>query len=145
MGNEIGIRAKSGDIGMLGFLFVWPEKAHLTSASCRDEMLRSEKVPADLQTNMREITSQDGTKIALVSLNPPPKGNETWHFIRAFVASDDLCADISFSSRQAINDAAVERTLNTLQSLASPMPSFMQLFFGNTIPSIVLPKHTKSP
>jgi tetratricopeptide (TPR) repeat protein len=132
-GNEIGIRAKSGDIGMLGFLFVWPEKAHLTSASCRDEMLRSEKVPANLQTNMREITSQDGTKIALVSLNPPPKGKETWHFIRAFVASGDLCADISFSSKQAINDAAVERTLNTLKFDPQAQPGFSDALFYATI------------
>jgi hypothetical protein len=132
-GNEIGIRAKSGDIGLLGFLFVWPEKPSLTSSSCRDEMLLGEKVPPELQTDRREIINQNGTRVALVSLDPPPKGKEAWHFLRAFAASGDLCADISFSSHQPIDYIAIEQTLKTLQFDPHSKPSFSDALFYATI------------
>jgi hypothetical protein len=132
-GNELGIRARQGDVQMLAFLFTWPEKAPLTSSSCRDEMLQSLRVPADVLSEKREITNHDGTKVALVTINSPAKDKEVWHHIRAFTASDDLCADISFSSQQPINRASIEQILSTLQFDSLSKPSFTDAFFYATI------------
>jgi len=132
-GNEMGIRAKEGDLQMLAFLFLWSDKAPLTSTSCRDEMLQSVRVPADALSNRREITAHDGTKIALVSINPPAKGKETWHHVRAFTASDDLCADISFSSQQPINTAGIEQILRALRFDPHTTPNFTDTLFYATI------------
>jgi len=134
--HELGIRAEDGDLHFLGFLFVWPEKPHLTSAACRDEMLASEggtsKYAAADKSSQR---SASGADIALVLLLPAGGKYST---VRAFVASGELCADLSFSVEKPIRVAQppmekIKAILNSLTFAPDAPPTFLSTFLYATI------------
>ena len=69
-GNEIGIRGKNeAGITFLGFLFLFPEQAPLTSAKCRDGVIDPEKKsnPSLKIQSTLEITSSGNLPVSLVS------------------------------------------------------------------------------
>lgn len=118
--NELGIRATNGDQHFLGFLFLWPEKAPLTSEDCRDQMLLAEKAsvtPSDKQT----MRSKSGADIALVLL----VSEKTLHpSVRAFVAEGDLCADITLTYPSASGIPESKQLLDTLTFDPQASPTF---------------------
>lgn len=93
-GNEWGERAEQGKQHMLAFLFAAPDKAPLTAATCRDGVLASEHAEAAIQIRSA-IRSESNVEIAMAVLVSPTNARMS---LRAFVASGDLCGDISFSS-----------------------------------------------
>jgi tetratricopeptide (TPR) repeat protein len=135
-GNEFGIRAEDGDLHLLAFLFVWPEKPHLTAETCRDEMLTSEGPKALAAASDRlSFKSAGGTDIAIVLMFPKDGSFST---VRAFVASGDLCGDISFTEAQPVTTQIVpmdktKSILNTLQFDPQAKPTFRDAFAYATV------------
>lgn len=107
-GREIGIRGRdtSGRMMFLGFLFVAPETAPMTSAKCRDAaLIQDKKANATLRiVRTLEIPRSGSLPVALVThTTMNPDGSTTFR-VRGFVASDDICGDLEFYSGKPISD-----------------------------------------
>ena len=134
--TEFGVRASDGDLKFLGFLFLWPEKPHLTSDSCRDEMLKAEgpqTIAAD--QGRLDYTTLSGVHTAMVLLLPP---SGKFSALRVFVAHEDLCADLTFTYAQPPTTAVfpMDRTkliLNTLAFDPDAKPIFIEAFAYATV------------
>jgi len=134
--TEFGVRASDGDLKFLGFLFLWPERPHLTSDSCRDEMLKAEgpqTIAAD--QGRLDYTTPNGVHTAMVLLIPPSGMSSA---LRVFVAHEDLCADLTFTYAQPPTIAAfpMDRTkliLNTLAFDPGAKPTFIEAFAYATV------------
>jgi hypothetical protein len=135
-GSEWGIRAENGELHFLGFLFAWPEKANLTAAACREEMLTSEGSESLAAAQDRSMMrSRNGVDIALV-LMIPKTGNLS--AIRAFVASGNLCGDLTFSMHQPITKQMVpmqkvKDILETVQFYPTAKPTFQDALLYATL------------
>lgn len=127
--NEFGIRAVKGDQHFLGFLFLWPEKAPLTSETCRDQMLLAEK-DSVLASDKRTMKSNSGADIALVLL---VSGNNPHPAVRAFVANGDLCADITLNYPSAEGIPESKQLLDTLTFDPQATPDFRSVFAYATV------------
>lgn len=129
--GEFGVRAKDGDLKFLGFLFLWPEKPHLTSESCRDDMLEEEGPQTAAADQGRLLyTSPSGVHTAMVLLLPTSGKSSA---LRVFVAHEDLCADLLFTYAQPPTTAVfpMERTkliLNSLSFDPDAKPTFRGAF-----------------
>jgi tetratricopeptide (TPR) repeat protein len=128
--SEFGIRAVKGDEHFLGFLFLWPEKAPLTSESCRDEMLLAEKASISA-SDKRTMRAKSGADIALALLVPDQ--NHPNPAIRAFVAKGDLCADITLTYPSASAIPESKQLLDTLTFDPVATPSFLDAFAYATV------------
>jgi hypothetical protein len=137
-GREFGIRARDSTISgaeVLGFLFL-PEPAQSTASACRDWMLKLEEKD---EHSSRKILSRNQTKsdsgadIALVDYEQG-KGPGPFHYVRrAFMASGDLCADISVTGRDKV---AIESTSSLFSSAvfdATRPPDFFARFRYATV------------
>ena len=134
--SEFGVRAEDGDLKFLGFLFLWPEKPHLTSESCRDEMLKAEG-PQTLAADQGRLlyTTPSGVHTAMVLLIPP---SGKFSALRVFVAHEDLCADLTFTYAQPPTKAVfpMDRTKLVLNSLVfdpDAKPTFRGAFAYATV------------
>jgi hypothetical protein len=134
--SEFGVRAEDGSLHFLGFLFLWPEKPGLTAATCRDEMLKAEGPKAeDAVKNRAEMKSATGADIALTMMIP---SNGKFSMIRAFVASGDLCGDLSFTDSHAITEQTIspekiKTILTSLQFDPAAKPTFRDAFAYATV------------
>ena len=133
--SEFGIRAEDGDLNFLGFLFLWPEKPHLTAETCRDEMLNNDGPDAKAAAKgLSSMKSDSGADIATVLLIPKSGSFST---TRAFVASGDLCADLAFTDARPVADQGAaakqmqERIKTILMSIhfdPQAKPTFKETF-----------------
>jgi len=92
-GAEVGIRAKdeSNQFTLLGFLFLFPEQAPMTSAKCRDGILG----PAKIKTVATiQMARSDGPPVELVSYVGEGKDGKLIYSIRGFLAMGDICGDL---------------------------------------------------
>jgi tetratricopeptide (TPR) repeat protein len=115
-GREIGIRGQdgSGRLTFLGFLFVVPEQAPLTSAKCREGALALDrKANPTLKILQSSETVRPGAlPSSLVSYRSRAKDGATWYVVRGFIATGDTCGDLEFYSNKAIRlDDADLRTI----------------------------------
>jgi hypothetical protein len=135
-GREFGIRAEDGNLHLLSFLFVWPEKSPLTSEACRDNMLASEGAASlAAAKNRSTLKSNSGADIAIVLMIPT---NGTSTAVRAFVASGDLCGDLTFSVHQPVTEQTVpmekvKAILETIQFAPTAKPTFRDAFAYATV------------
>jgi hypothetical protein len=131
-----GIRAEDHDLHLLGSLFVWPENPYLTAEVCRDEMLRKEgPVSEQAAMNRIQLRSSSGVDIALALMLPKDGKSSA---VRAFVASGDLCGDLTFSSphpvaEQAVPMQKVKDILLTLKFDPEVQPTFRDAMAYATI------------
>ena len=115
-GHEIGIRGRegSGRITLLGFLFLFPEQAPLTSVKCRDEVLGPEKKgnPTLKISGTSESVRPGNLPIALASYTAKGDG-PIGYMVRAFTATGDICGDLEFYSSKPISsdDADLKKIL----------------------------------
>ena len=130
-GHEFGIRAEQvqGGVHFLGFLFVWPEAAPLTSETCRGRMIQEERdhVAGPAPSVLREIRNARDQTIAIAEF-PPVAHPGFQHQVRAFVASQDMCADLSFSSSQPLTAGTLNHLLATINFDPSHRPDFLDQF-----------------
>lgn len=135
-GDLFGIYA--GDDGILfsGSLFVWPQHSYLTAPACRDAVLRSEgQRSLDAAMNRIELQSVTGADVALVLMIPKDSSSSA---VRAFVASGNLCADLTFSSPHPISAGLIplQRIKDILTNLsfdATAAPTFRGAFTYATV------------
>ena len=109
-GSEIGLRGEdsSASIGLLIFLFRYPEEAPLTSQKCRDSIIRHLKEDNPRATLKSETVlpgQPEPVALAEYASNTP---TAQWSMVRAFVATRDICADIEFSSKHPISPETPE-------------------------------------
>jgi hypothetical protein len=92
-GAEIGVRATDGssEFTLLGFLFLFPEQAPMTSAKCRDGVLGPTQIKPAASTQMAR---SDGPPVELVSYVRQGQDGNLVYIIRGFVALGDICGDL---------------------------------------------------
>lgn len=133
-GHEIGVRGKndSGRLTFLGFLFLVPDQAPLTSAKCRDGALEPEKKTiAALKSSEGEEAAQPGTPpVSVVSYTAKDGSGKSWHYVRAFVATGDICGDLEFYSDQPISadDTDLQTILRSYRFDEKYVPTFNDVF-----------------
>jgi tetratricopeptide (TPR) repeat protein len=107
-GREIGIRGvdSSGQIAILGFLFLVPEEHALTSAKCRDDALAQEKqeVPSLSISARTTIDRPAGPPVSLATYSTKRRDGSTEYVVRGFVAADDICGDLELCSSAPIRE-----------------------------------------
>ncbi len=90
-GTEIGLRGQddSSRLTFLGFLFLFPEKAPLTSAKCLDGVVGPEKksTPSLKIVGNEEISQPGNLPVSLVSYTAKGEGGKTLYTVRGFVAN----------------------------------------------------------
>jgi len=115
-GREIGIRAanESGRLTFLGFLFLFPEQAPITSVKCRDGVLEpAKKANPKLRILGTSEKSVSGSPpISLVSYVAEGSGGKPIYSVRGFIAAGDICGDLEFYS-----DAAISADDNELKTI----------------------------
>ena len=106
-GREIGIRGKdeSGRLTFLGFLFLVPEQAPLSSAKCRDSALAPEKKgnPTLKISGIADSVQPASPRASLVTYSSQDRSGKTVYMVRGFVASGDICGDLEFYSYAPIS------------------------------------------
>lgn len=132
-GNEVGIRGRNkAGITFLGFLFLVPEQAPLTSAKCRDGALNSEKGSnSALQIQSKsEITGAGSLPVSMVSYTTKRSEGKSMYVVRGFVASADMCGDLEFYSDSPIsaNDAVFKKVFSGYRLDEKYTPTFNDIF-----------------
>jgi tetratricopeptide (TPR) repeat protein len=128
-GNEIGLRGTSeSGITFLGFLFLFPEQAPLTSAKCLDGVLGPEKksnASLKIQSTL-EISSSGNLPVSLVSYTAQGRGGKTVYMVRGFVATADICGDLEFYSDSPITaeDSQLKKVFATYTLDEKYSPTF---------------------
>ncbi len=96
--GEIGVRAsdESGKFTMLGFLFLFPEQAPMTSAKCRDGIMEPEKKsnPTVAIVGTTEMPRSDGPPLDLVGYVAQAPDGKVVYSVRGFLAAGDVCGDL---------------------------------------------------
>src|ERR1700722_8944286 len=106
-GVEIGIRGSNGSsqVSFLGFLFLVPEQAPLTSPKCRDgaiEPLKKSNPTLKILASS-EMERSQGPPIELVKYSVQGRDGKLGYSMRGFVATGDICGDLEFYSGAPIN------------------------------------------
>lgn len=133
-GNEIGIRGQdqSGQQTFLGFLFLFPEMAPLTSAKCLDGVIGPEKKSTvSLKITGTDQISQPGTlPVSLVSYTARGEGGKTLYTVRGFVASESICGDLEVYSYAplSLQDSNLKKIFSSLRLNEKYTPQFSDLF-----------------
>ncbi|MFZ0690606.1 MAG: tetratricopeptide repeat protein [Acidobacteriaceae bacterium] len=136
-GSEFGFRGKDDQdrIDLLAFLFLYPEEAPLTGEKCRDAILRHEKEenPGLVLQSKSNFPSREGALAVAEYSADSPRGK--WFMVRAFAATEDLCADIEFSSQHEISEAtpAVKEGLGSVSFEPESKQDFQGLFSYATV------------
>lgn len=133
-GNEIGFRGSDGSdhLYFLGFLFLFPEQAPMTSAKCRDSVIGPEKSSNSSFKilNMTEIARSNGLPVSLVDYSAQGSNGKTEYMVRGFIATADLCADLELYSDIPIHsaDTNVRNILASFTLDPNHAPTFFDIF-----------------
>jgi len=134
-GREMGIRGQDSSrrLTFLGFLFLFPEQAPMTSAKCRDGILGPEKAsnPTLKILESSELTRPDSLPVSVVSYTSRGEGGKTFYMVRGFIASGDICGDLEFYSETPIHagDPDLKKMLASYQLQQKYVPRFSDIFF----------------
>ncbi len=129
-GREIGIRGQdgSGRLKFLGFLFLFPEQAPLTSAKCRDGVLE----PAQKRNPSLEIEASSesaragGLPMTSATYTASGHNGSKVYSVRSFIATGDICGDLEFYSDKPISagDKDLKNILASYQLDENYAPKF---------------------
>jgi tetratricopeptide (TPR) repeat protein len=134
-GREMGIRGQdpSHRLTFLGFLFLFPEQAPLTSSKCRDGVMGPEKAGNTTLKILEstELTPANNLPVSVVSYMSQGKDGKPVYVVRGFVASGDICGDLEFYSETPIHagDADLKKILASYQLQQNYVPQFSDIFF----------------
>jgi len=139
-GNEIGIRGQdqSGGQTFLGFLFLFPEEAPLTSAKCLDGVIRPEKksTPSLKIVGTEEISQPGSLPVSLVSYTAKGEGGKTLYTVRGFVATGGICGDLEIYSYAplSVQDSNLKKIFSSLRLDEKYVPKFTdQLLYAQIL------------
>jgi tetratricopeptide (TPR) repeat protein len=132
-GQEIGLRGKdeSGRLAFLGFLFLIPEQAPLSSAKCRDGALAEEKKNPTLKIlPISQIEGSENIPVALATYSTQGRDGKKSFTVRGFVATGDVCGDLELYSETAISadDGELRRIFGSYRLDPSYVPQFNDIF-----------------
>jgi tetratricopeptide (TPR) repeat protein len=133
-GKEIGIRGQdqTGQQTFLGFLFLFPEKAPLTSAKCLDGVIGPEKKssPSLKVVGTEEISQPGNLPVSLVSYTARGEGGKTLYTVRGFVANGDICGDLEIYSYAplSLQNSALKKIFSSFRLDEKYAPQFKDLF-----------------
>jgi len=133
-GREIGLRGQdsSGRLTFLGFLFMFPEQAPLTSEKCREGVLGPalKSNPGMKILSSSEIAKPGNLPVAWANYTAKARNGSPVYSVRSFVASGDVCGDLEFYSNSPISaeDADLKRILQSYQLDESYVPRFSDIF-----------------
>lgn len=134
-GAEVGIRATggSGEYTLLGFLFLFPEQAPMTSAKCRDGILEPAKKsnPTIKIAGTVEIPRSDGPPLELVSYVGQGRDGKLIYSMRGFIAAGDICGDLEIygNDLNVIQDPNLKKIWDRYRFDPSYTPQFDDVFF----------------
>jgi len=132
-GREIGLRGRDASerLTFLGFLFLAPENAPMTSGTCRDGVLAQEKkTNATLKIlKITDIPQPAGLSVTLVMYTTANRDGSLGYRVRGFVATGDICGDLEFFSHDQISadDADLRKVFLSLQLDPGYVPQFGDL------------------
>ena len=132
-GNEIGIRGQdeSHRLTFLGFLFLFPEQAPLTSLKCRDGVLGpAEKSNPSLRiASSGETASPGRVPVDWVTYTAKGPNGLPLYSVRAFIATGDICGDLEVYSLKPItaDDADLKNILANYQLDEHYTPKFADI------------------
>jgi hypothetical protein len=138
-GNEIGIRGKNeSGITFLGFLFLFPDQAPLTSAKCRDGVINPEKKsdPSLKIQSTSELAHSGEHPVSLVNYTSQGSDGKAVYMVRGFVATSDICGDLEFYSESPITaeDGELKRVFDTYKLDEKYTPTFRDvLLYGQIL------------
>jgi hypothetical protein len=133
-GNEIGLRGQdeAKRITFLGFLFLFPDQAPLTSAKCRDGVMEPEKKANKSLTvlSTSETRRTDGPPLDLVTYKTDVRSSQTQSIVRGFIADGDICGDLEFYSDSTISvdDIAIKNAFASYRLDRAYVPRFNDVF-----------------
>jgi tetratricopeptide (TPR) repeat protein len=129
-GAEVGIRAIEGSsqFTLLGFLFLFPEQAPMTSAKCRDGVLEPAKRsnPTIKIAASTQMARSDGPPVELVSYVGQGKDGKLVYSIRGFLAMNDICGDLEIygSDVSVISDPNLKKIWESYRFDPNYSPQF---------------------
>jgi len=133
-GKEIGVRARndSARLEYLGFLFLFPEQAPMTSARCSDGVLGPEKSANKSMTVSGESDLDNGGSIPVhvVEYSTLKDSGGREYVVRGFVAAGDICGDFEFYADNPIHtaDQKIHSVFESLRFDKDYVPQFTDLF-----------------
>jgi tetratricopeptide (TPR) repeat protein len=131
---EIGVRASdgSGQFTLLGFLFLFPEQAPMTSAKCRDGVMEPAKKsnPTITIAGTSEMARSDGPPLELVSYVAQGQEGKLVYSVRGFLAMGDLCGDLEIYGNDVsvINDPNLKKIWESYRLDPQYIPQFSDVF-----------------
>ena len=127
-GRELGVRASdaSGQVTFLGFLFLAPESAPMTSASCRDAAIAQDKKTDPTLTvgKTSEVPGSAGLPVALAAYTTKNRDGAARYILRGFVAAGDLCGDLAFYSGKTAVNTDLTKVFQTFELDPAHAPQF---------------------
>jgi tetratricopeptide (TPR) repeat protein len=124
-GKEIGVRAsdRSSQFTFLGFLFLFPDQAPMTSAKCRDGVLGPAKIKPVASIQMAR---SDGPPVELVSYVGQGQDGKLVYSIRGFLAVGDICGDLEIYGNDVsvISDPNLKRIWDSYRFDPNYSPQF---------------------
>ena len=124
-GAEIGIRARDGSsqFTFLGFLFLFPAQAPMTSAKCRDGVLGPAKIKPVASIQM---SRSDGPPVELVSYVGQGRDGKLVYSVRGFLALGDICGDLEIYGNDVsvISDPNLKKMWDTYRFDSNYSPQF---------------------
>ena len=133
-GREIGIRGRdqSGHLTFLGFMFLVPEQAPLTSATCRDgavEPIRKSDPKSKIIETM-EKPAPNSLPIAMASYAAQGRDGKMVYSVRGFIATGDICGDLETYSDSPISadDGVTKKIFASYRFDENYSPQFDDLF-----------------
>jgi len=133
-GAEVGIRANDGSsqFTLLGFLFLFPEQAPMTSAKCRDGVLEPAKKsnPTIKIAATTEMVRSDGPPVELVSYVGQGRDGKLVYSMRGFIAIGDICGDLEVygNDLNVIRDPNLKKVWESYRFDPQYVPQFNDVF-----------------
>jgi tetratricopeptide (TPR) repeat protein len=132
-GQEIGLRGKdeSGRLTFLGFLFLVPDQAPLSSAKCRDGALAEQKNNSTLRIlPLSQIEGSENIPLALATYSAQGSNGKKSFIVRGFVATSDICGDLEIYSETSITaeDPDLRKIFESYRLDPGYIPQFKDVF-----------------
>jgi tetratricopeptide (TPR) repeat protein len=132
-GAEIGIRGRdaTGKVSFLGFLFLAPEQAPMTSVRCRDAAIALDQKSGPVQILDSSVVPRPGAlPVALVSYSVAARDGSLRYRARGFIAANDICGDLEFYGNSAISDddANLRKAFQSFRLDTAYAPQFADIF-----------------
>jgi tetratricopeptide (TPR) repeat protein len=131
---EIGVRASdgSGQFTLLGFLFLFPEQAPMTSAKCRDAIMEPAKKsnPTISIAGTSRMARSDGPTLELVGYVSQDGDGKLVYSVRGFLAMGDLCGDLQIYGNDVsvISDPNLKKIWESYRLDPQYVPQFNDVF-----------------